>query len=82
MGEAKDKVTSKSFEESFQELGEVVQQLEAGDLSLERSMELFERGMELAKLCETKLDHAELRVAQILGAEEDGTVVAPFAGRE
>ena len=71
-----------SFEEWFRELGQVVERLEAGDLSLEESMQLFERGMELAKLCETRLDEAEQRVAQILGAEDGAALLEPFVGRE
>jgi exodeoxyribonuclease VII small subunit len=71
-----------SFEESYRELGEVVQQLEAGDLSLDRSMALFERGMQLAKLCENKLDQAEQRVVQIMEAEDGAADLAPFAGRD
>jgi exodeoxyribonuclease VII small subunit len=54
-----------SFEEAFTELEEVVQQLEAGDLTLDQAMALFERGMALAVHCNARLDTAELRVQQL-----------------
>jgi exodeoxyribonuclease VII small subunit len=54
-----------SFEEAFTELEEVVQQLEAGDLTLDQAMALFERGMALAAHCNARLDTAELRVQQL-----------------
>ena len=44
-----------SFESCLDELEKVVQQLEAGDLSLERSLALFERGMSLSDTCRKQL---------------------------
>ncbi len=55
-----------SFEEAFAELEKVVQQLEAGDLTLDQAMTLFERGMALATQCNAQLDAAELRVQQLV----------------
>jgi exodeoxyribonuclease VII small subunit len=55
-----------SFEEAFTELEGVVQQLEAGDLTLGQAMTLFERGMALAAHCNARLDTAELRVQQLI----------------
>lgn len=60
-----------SFEEAFTELEEVVQQLEAGDLTLDRAMTLFERGTALAAHCNTRLDTAELRVQQLIPTPGD-----------
>ncbi|GAB4541735.1 MAG: exodeoxyribonuclease VII small subunit [Anaerolineae bacterium] len=57
-----------SFEEAFAELEEVVQQLEAGDLTLDQAVALFERGMALAAQCNARLDAAELRVQQLIPA--------------
>jgi exodeoxyribonuclease VII small subunit len=51
-----------SFETSLEELEQVVKQLEAGDLPLERALELFERGMGLSDLCRKQLEEAETRV--------------------
>ncbi|MGB9880465.1 MAG: exodeoxyribonuclease VII small subunit, partial [Anaerolineae bacterium] len=41
-----------TFEQAFQQLEEVVGQLEKGELTLEQSLALFEKGMRLVKLCE------------------------------
>ena len=54
-----------SFEAAFAQLEEVVGKLEAGDLSLDDALALFERGQRLATLCGTKLDEAELVVQKL-----------------
>ena len=58
-------VTEMSFEEALQELEQVVGQLERGDVALEASIALYERGAELKKRCETKLKEAEEKVAAL-----------------
>jgi exodeoxyribonuclease VII small subunit len=68
----------KSFESSLRELEEIVEQLEAGDLPLEESLELFERGVRLSRECQKRLDDAERRV-EILLKDQDGAYrVAEF----
>lgn len=64
--------TEKSFESSLRELEEIVEQLEAGDLPLEESLELFERGVRLSRECQKRLDAAERRV-EVLLKDQDGT---------
>ncbi len=54
-----------SFEKAMAELEDLVKQLEEGDMPLEESMDLFERGQRLAQHCNTLLDAAEIRVQQI-----------------
>ena len=54
-----------TFEEAYAQLAEIVAQLESGDLSLDDSVTLYARGQELARLCGTILDAAELRVQQV-----------------
>lgn len=67
-----------SFEELYHELEETVRRLEAGDLTLDESLALFERGTLLAEQCNSLLDGAELRVRQ-LTTRPDGTLEArPF----
>lgn len=51
-----------SFEEALAELEATVAKLEAGGLTLEEMLALFERGQELVALCEKALDEAELRL--------------------
>lgn len=55
-----------SFEERFRELEETVRKLEQGDLDLETSLALFERGIQLARRCEEMLDQAELKVHELM----------------
>jgi exodeoxyribonuclease VII small subunit len=66
-----------SFETCLDELEKVVKELEAGDLSLERSLELFERGMGLSDTCRRQLEAAETRVEMLI--RKDGKMTAePF----
>lgn len=59
-----------AFEAAFAELEETVRRLEEGNLSLEESIALFERGQRLAAYCSAQLDNAELRIRQIMPASE------------
>jgi exodeoxyribonuclease VII small subunit len=54
-----------SFEDALAELEDIVARLETGDLTLEESLATFERGQQLAALCNSVLDQAELRLEQI-----------------
>ena len=65
-------VEEMSFEQAMGELDQVVSQLERGDVPLEQSISLYERGAELKKRCETKLKEAEEKVAAIT-FDGDGT---------
>jgi exodeoxyribonuclease VII small subunit len=66
-----------SFETSLDELEKVVKELEGGDLALERSLELFERGMQLSDACRKQLESAETRVEMLI--RKDGKMTAePF----
>ena len=66
-----------SFESGLDELEKVVKELETGDLSLERSIELFERGMSLSDSCRKQLEEAETRV-EILIRKEGKIAAEPF----
>lgn len=58
-------VDEMSFEEAMAELEQVLGQLERGDVALDASITLYERGNALKKRCETKLKEAEEKVAAI-----------------
>ena len=74
-------VNEMSFEQAMAELEQVVGQLERGDVPLEDSIKLYERGAELKKRCETKLKEAEEKVAQItLGSDGQPTGTTPVEG--
>ena len=57
------------FEVCLDELEKVVKELEAGDLPLERSLELFEKGMSLSETCRKQLEEAETRVEMLIRRE-------------
>jgi len=59
-----------SYEEARAELGEVVQKLEAGGITLEESLALWERGEKLADICQAWLDGARARLDAARDASE------------
>ena len=61
-----------SFESCLDQLEKVVKELEAGDLQLERSLELFEKGMALSETCRKQLEDAETRVEVLI--KKDGKI--------
>jgi exodeoxyribonuclease VII small subunit len=74
-------VKEMSFEEAMAELEAVVGQLERGDVALEQSIALYERGAALKARCEVKLKEAEEKVAAItLDAEGNPTGTKPVEG--
>lgn len=60
-----DPVDQMSFEEALKELESVVGQLERGDVALDQSIALYERGAALKEHCAKKLNEAEEKVAKI-----------------
>ena len=54
-----------SFEESLKELENIVDKLESGDIDLEKSVKLYEKGMLLKKNCEDKLKNVEIQIKKI-----------------
>lgn len=72
-------VDEMSFEEAMRALEQVVSQLESGNVELEASIALYERGAELKARCETKLKEAEEKVAAItLNADGQPTGTQPL----
>jgi exodeoxyribonuclease VII small subunit len=54
--------TIKDFEAAIAELESIVKKLEEGDLPLEKSLELYERGVQLSRFCHSRLEEAERRI--------------------
>ena len=74
-------VEQMSFEQAMKELETVVNQLERGDVALDASITLYERGAALKKRCEDELKRAEEKVAAItLNAEGAPTGTTPVEG--
>lgn len=63
---ARKKLENLSFEESLKELEQIVQNLEAGELSLEEAMNFFERGLNLSQLSQEKLQDAEQKIQMLV----------------
>lgn len=63
----------KDFESALKSLEDIVAQLEAGDLTLDRALELFEEGIKVSRFCNSKLEEAERKV-EILIKTADGSV--------
>lgn len=73
---------TKTFEQSIAELEEIVSKLEGGNVTLDESLTLFEKGIKMSKNCQKMLDSAEKKVS-ILMANEDGEMVKEdFIGEE
>jgi len=64
------KVTELNFEQAMSQLEEIVDELEHGDVPLEKAIELFQKGMGLSQLCSQKLEQVERKIEMIV--EEDG----------
>ena len=54
-----------NFEETLKKLEAIVDQLESGDVDLEKSVKLYEEGMRLKKICEEKLKNVEMQIKKI-----------------
>jgi exodeoxyribonuclease VII small subunit len=72
-----DDTAELGYEQARDQLIEVVRGLEAGGLSLEESLALWERGEELAKLCERHLEGARERIEAALASVENGAGGTP-----
>ncbi len=74
-------VNEMSFEDAMKELEQVVTMLERGEVPLEESIRLYERGAKLRKRCEEKLREAEEKIAQItLDSDGNPTGTVPVEG--
>lgn len=64
-----------NFEARIAALGQIVEQLERGDLPLEQSLDLFEQGVRLSNEAQSLLDSAENRIETLLGFDDDGVPI-------
>jgi exodeoxyribonuclease VII small subunit len=71
-------MAKKRFEEALQELENIVQRLEDGNLSLDESLALFEDGIKLSRLCALRLDEAEKKIELLLKDENGSVSRQPF----
>lgn len=74
------KPRTNDFEKSFQQLEKIVQRLEAEELSLDESLQLFEEGIGLSRFCHQKLEQIEKKIELILADAKGEPVTEPFEG--
>ena len=61
----KEQLTNLSFEEALKELQNLVEELESGNVELEKSIALYEKGTKLKLYCEEKLKVAEAKISKV-----------------
>jgi exodeoxyribonuclease VII small subunit len=70
MAEGDDSIGSMSFEQALKALEEVVRRLEGGEVPLDESIDLYERGELLRKHCQARLDAAQARIEKIVAGPD------------
>ena len=73
--EIADDIRALSFEQALAELESIVDRLETGDVALEESIEIYQRGAQLRAYCDEKLKSAQARIEKITG---NGSGTAPL----
>jgi exodeoxyribonuclease VII small subunit len=73
----KKSTTAPGFEKALQELEDLVEKMEQGELSLEDSLQHFEKGVQLSRSCQQALKEAEQKV-EILMKKDDQEDIVPF----
>jgi exodeoxyribonuclease VII, small subunit len=59
-----------SFEEAMEQLEQIVERLESGDVPLETAIDLFQEGMKLSQLCGGKLEQVERKIELLIETEQ------------
>jgi exodeoxyribonuclease VII small subunit len=75
-------MAQKTFEQSMKQLERIVQELEDGDLPLEKAIKKFEEGIKLTKLCSEKLDETEKKISVLLKNSESQMVEKPLVAED
>jgi len=71
-------MAKKTFEQSLSILEKIVDELESGDLPLEKALKKFDEGMALSRQCSRMLDETEKKVTQLVGETMESTIESPF----
>ena len=75
-------MTEKSFEQSLKQLEQIVQDIEEGDLPLEKAIKKFEDGIKLSKNCSEKLDETEKRIMLLIKEQNGDITEKPFVQKK
>lgn len=71
-------MTKQPFEKALKKLEQIVQELESGDLPLEKAIDKFEEGVQLSKFCSRILDETEKRITILMQDAEGNVFEKPF----
>jgi len=71
-------MTKQPFEKALKKLEQIVQELESGDLPLEKAIDKFEEGVQLSKFCSNILDETEKRITILMQDAEGNVFEKPF----
>ena len=72
-------MAKKSFEQAMKQLEQIVQDLESGDMPLEKAIKKFEEGIQLSKFCTEKLDESEKKITILMQDATGNISDKPFA---
>ena len=75
-------MSKKTFEESMKQLEEIVEELESGNLPLEKTLKKFEEGVKLSKACNKKLDEIEKKVTILIEDSNGDIKEQPFSSAD
>ena len=73
-------MAKKTFEQAIKQLEQIVQDLESGDMPLEKAIRTFEEGIQLSKFCTEKLDETEKRITILMQTSNGKISEIPFSG--
>ena len=66
------------FEKAMTRLENIVDELERGDLDIDKSLEIFEEGIKMARLCTKKLNEAEAKIQKLTKDKKGELIAVPF----
>ena len=75
-------MAKKTFEQAMKQLEQIVQDLESGDMPLEKAIKTFEDGIQLSKFCSEKLDETEKRITILMQSPDGELSESPFSGKD
>lgn len=72
-------MAKKTIEQAMKQLEQIVQDLESGDMPLEKAIKKFEEGVQLSKFCSQKLDETEKRITLLMQSPDGKIAEVPFS---
>ena len=66
------------FEKAMTRLENIIEELERGDLDIDKSLEIFEEGIKMSRLCSKKLNEAEAKIEKLSKGKNGELITEPF----